>query len=248
MSSTPNARQHSGNEGAFTATHWTLVLLAGQGAPPEADAALASLCQRYWKPLYCYVRRLGHTAEDAQDLVQGFFARLLAKNYLKDADPGKGRFRTFLLITLKRYLANEWDRAKRQKRGGGLEILPLDSEDVETRYLADPAISVSPEKCYDQQWALSLLARVLDRLEQEYDAGGKRRTFRELKVFLTGDRGEVSYAETARKLGLAEGAVKITVHRLRQRYGAMVRKEIAETVASPEMVDEELRHLLAALS
>jgi RNA polymerase sigma-70 factor (ECF subfamily) len=172
----------------------------------------------------------------------------LEKNYLKDADPAKGRFRTFLLIALKRYLAKEWQRTNRQKRGGGLEMVTFEGEDIEERFLAEPSDSASPEKAYDRQWAFSLLARVLDRLEEDHAASGKGDAFRELKVFLTGDHGDMSYTEVGRKLGLTEGNVRITVHRLRRRYRAMLRSEIAETVANPDTVSDELQHLFSALS
>jgi RNA polymerase sigma factor (sigma-70 family) len=246
-SSLPGIKPDSGKDATFTATHWTQVFLARESASPQADAALASLCQRYWHPLYSYVRRLGHNAEDAQDLVQGFFAQLLEKNYLKNVDPAKGRFRTFLLIALKRYLANEWDRANRQKRGGGLQIVSFEAEQTELRYLNEPAGPTTPEKAFDRQWAESLLARVLDRLEADYTASGRTRTFSELRGFLTSDGGERSYVEVGRRLGVVEGNVRVAVHRLRQRYGTLLRKEIAETVASPQEVDEELRYLFSAL-
>jgi RNA polymerase sigma-70 factor (ECF subfamily) len=181
-------------------------------------------------------------------MVQGFFASLLEKNYFKDSVTAKGRFRTFLLTALKRYMANEWNRANRQKRGGGLEMASFDAEETEIRYLAEPDDSMSPEKAYDRQWAISLLATVLDRLEQEYATSGKQRIFRELRVFLTGEGSEVPYADVGRNLELSEGNVKIMVHRLRQRYGVLVRKEIAETVVSPEAVEAELRHLISVLS
>jgi RNA polymerase sigma-70 factor (ECF subfamily) len=223
------------------------VLSAGQTNSPEADTALARLCQSYWYPLYVYVRRLGHSHEDAQDLVQGFFARVLEKNYLKSADPNKGRFRSFLLVMLKGFMSNEWDRTNRQKRGGGVQIVSLNADDTETRYLAEPIDEMTPEKAYDQHWATLLLSRVLDRLEKEFLAASKATVFDELKVFLTGEKSESTYSEIGQRIGMSEGNLKVTVHRLRQRYRELLRGEIADTVDGPEAIDEEIRHLFAAL-
>ena len=240
--------QESEKDGAFTVTHWSLVLLAGQGDAVGADAALATLCQKYWYPLYFYVRRRGHRPEDAQDLVQGFFARVVEKNYLQAADRTRGRFRSFLLTALNRFIANEWDRAHRLKRGGGRDIVSIDQEDTEVRYLAEPADRMTPERAYEQRWAILLLTRVLDRLDQEFSEARKARIFEELKVFLTGENGEGTYTQIGRRLGMSEGSLKVTVHRMRQRYRELLRAEIGETVDSSEAIDEEIRHLFAALS
>jgi DNA-directed RNA polymerase specialized sigma24 family protein len=231
----------------FDATSWTTVREAGQPGSPEADAARAKLCQAYWYPLYFYVRRLGQSPEDAQDLTQGFFARLLEKNYVASADREKGRFRSFLLVLLKRFLAGEWARANRQKRGGGVELIPLDLEHTESRYVAEPADELSPDKAFDRRWAQVLLARVTDRLQAQCVAEGKGHLFAELRPFLTGE-GEEPYEAVAQRLQIPKATLKVLVHRFRQRYGQVLREEIAPTVASPEEVEDELRALFAALS
>jgi len=231
----------------FATTHWSLVLAAGRGASAEAQEALAALCRTYWYPLYAYVRRQGHQPEDAQDLTQAFFARLLEKHYLQAADPERGRFRSFLLTAFKRFLSKERDRERAQRRGGGRKLLPLDFEAGERRYGLEPANEATAEKVYEQRWALTLLDRVLARLRDEFGQAGKQKEFDCLKVYLTGEAGTPSHQEVAARLAMTEGAVKVAVHRLRRRYRDLVRDEIAQTVAGPEDVDEELRHLLAAL-
>jgi RNA polymerase sigma factor (sigma-70 family) len=219
----------------FAATRWTVVLTAGQGQ----SRALEELCRTYWYPLYAYVRRRGYEAHEAEDLTQEFFARLLTKNYLADVEREKGKFRSFLLASLKHFLANEWDKARAQKRGGGQTFVSLDAE---TRYRQEPADELSADKLLDRQWALALLDLVLTRLEAETDAT----QFAALKSFLTADKDTIPYAEVAGKLRTTEGAVKVAVHRLRKRYRALLREEIAHTVAGPAEVDEEIRHLFAA--
>ncbi|HLH53536.1 MAG TPA: RNA polymerase sigma factor [Verrucomicrobiae bacterium] len=231
----------------FEATHWSVVLAAGQPQCPQAHAALAELCRTYWYPLYVFVRRQGTNPEDAQDLVQGFFAKLIEKNFVAAAEPEKGRFRSFLLLALKRYMTNEWDHANREKRGGGREIVSLDEQDTELRYKAEPAEGIPPGKAYERQWALTLLQQVLDRLSAEFATAGKGALFDELKVFLSGEKGG-SYADIGRRLGITETAVKVTVHRLRQRYRELLRLEIAKTVSNPEAIEGEIRELFAALS
>jgi RNA polymerase sigma-70 factor (ECF subfamily) len=231
----------------FATTHWSLVLAAGKGASAQARAALAALCQTYWYPFYAYVRRQGHQPDDAQDLTQAFFARLLEKHYLQSADPERGRFRSFLLTAFQRFLSKERDRERTQRRGGGRKRLPLDFEAGERRYSLEPAHEVTAERIYEQRWALTLLDRVFARLREEFDRAGKPKDFTCLKVYLTGEAGTPSYQEAAAELGRTEGAVKVAVHRLRRRYRDLVREEIAQTVAGPEDVDEELRHLFAAL-
>jgi RNA polymerase sigma factor (sigma-70 family) len=228
----------------FVTTRWTIVLTAGRTDTAQAQAALEKLCQTYWYPLYAYVRRQGHSPEDAQDLTQEFFARLIAKNYLGDVDRSKGKFRSFLLASLKHFLANEWDKSRAQKRGGGQTIVSLDAE---TRYRLEPADVVSADKVFERRWALTLLDEVLKRLRDEYAADGKTKLFEQLKETLTGER-TIPYAKLGDRLGMTEGAVKMAVHRLRQRYRETLRAEIAETVSGPEEVEEELRHLHAALS
>ncbi len=225
-----------------------MVLVAGQRDSPEAEAALAALCQRYWYPLYYYLRRMGRSPEDAQDLVQGFFVRLLEKKYLGDADRSKGKFRSFLLMALKAFVADEGDKAKAQKRGGGHEIVSLDEESTEMRYRVEPVDRKSPEKAYECRWAMLLLERVLERLEGEFSSSGKARVFEALKTFLTGEKSEKTYAEIVQALGMSEGSLKVTVHRLRARYRELLRDEVAQTVDGAEAIDEEIRYLFAALS
>ena len=225
------------NEVRFPPTHWSLVLSAGQPGSPEAEAALASLCQRYWYPVYAFVRRQGHKPDDAQ---------VLAKNYFAAADPEKGRFSSFLMLALKRFMANEWDRANRQKRGGGAKPVPLDGEQTETRYLAEPSNAVSPEKAFERRWALTLLQQVWERIEAEFSGTDRACLFDELKIILGGAESETSYAEVSRRLRTTEGTVKVTVYRLRKRYRELLRLEIADTVDSPEAVNDEIRDLFAA--
>jgi RNA polymerase sigma factor (sigma-70 family) len=232
----------------FTTTHWSVVLAAGQASSPDSEAALEKLCRSYWQPLYGYVRRQGHSPEDAQDLTQDFFARLLRKQYLSCADRERGKFRTFLLTSLKHFLVNEWEKSRAQKRGSGRPIVSLDLEASEGHFQAEPAEAATPEKIFEKRWALTLLEHVLARLEQEFAANDKAAQFERLKLLLWGDQGSPSYASIAADLGLSEGALKVTVHRFRQRYRELLRQEVAHTVASPGEVDEELRHLITVLA
>jgi RNA polymerase sigma factor (sigma-70 family) len=231
----------------FVTTHWSVVLAAGRSDSTRAVAAMENLFKTYWYPLYAFVRRLGHSPQDAEDLVQSFFTRCLRKNYWVSADRNKGRFRSFLLIVLKRFLANEWDKARALKRGGGENPLALDSLTAEERYALEPADVLSPDKLYDRRWALTLLEHVLGRLEKEQQQSGNGAAFAELKPFLTGQGGD-SYTQVAERLGSNDGAVKVTVHRLRKRYRALLEEEIANTVSSPEEVQEERRFLLSVVS
>ena len=233
---------------SFTATHWSVVLAAGHSSLPGSQEALETLCRTYWYPLYAYVRRRGHSPEDAQDLTQEFFARLLAGNWVGDADPAKGRFRIFLLTALSRFLANEWDRAQAQKRGGGAAPLPLDTAVAESRYCADTVTSMAPDRLYDRQWAMTLLNQALTRLDTEHEQSGKAAEFAVLSPVLTAERGDIPYATLANQLGLSESAARQAVHRLRKRFREVFREEIAQTVVAPEEVEEEIRHLLAALA
>ncbi len=237
--------QTSVGDGWFKTTHWSVVLNAGRGDSPEATAALAKLCQTYWYPVYAFVRRLGNSPENAKDLTQEFFLRVIEKNYLKDVDCETGKFRSFLLVVLKRFLANEWDRANRQKRGGGRQILSLDEQDTELRYLTEPVDDRTPEKLFEQRCALAVLEQVVSRLQAEMTEAGKAELFRELKDFLGGEGG--SYSEAAERLQMNEGALRTTVHRLRRRYREILREEIAGTVASPEQIEDEIRHLFLSL-
>ena len=234
----------------FVTTRWTVVLAAGRRHRPDVDAerALEELCGTYWFALYAYVRRRGHSKEDAEDLVQSFFALFLSKNYLDGLRSEKGKFRAFLLVSLKHYLANEWDRAGRQKRGGHSKALPLDWQEADTRYQLDPADHLSPDKLYDRAWAVALLERVLARLRQEWVAEGKQEAFEQLKPFLTAGKGVIPYAQAAAALQVTEPTARVAVHRLRRQYRELLRDEITQTLADPRHVDEEMRALLGAFS
>ena len=230
----------------FATTHWTVVVAAAGRPAPQADQALAELCHTYWYPLYAYVRRRGYSKQDAEDLTQGFFARFLERNYLAGLSCEKGRFRAFLLAALKHFLANEWDRSRRLKRGGGEAPIRLDWQDADTRYQIDPADKLSPDRLYDRTWAVTLLERVILRLRDENAASGKGTLFEELKPFLMVGKKAIAYPRAAAALGLTEGAVRVAVHRLRRRYRDLLRTEIAETLSDPGRVDEEMRTLLGA--
>ncbi|HZH13268.1 MAG TPA: sigma-70 family RNA polymerase sigma factor [Archangium sp.] len=231
----------------FSTTRWSLILAAGQGTASEAHEALSTLCTLYWYPLYAFTRRQGRGPKDARDLVQGFFTRLLEKNDLAAVDRQRGRFRAWLLTSLKHYLVNEWDRERAQKRGGGLTPLSIDTEDAEGRYQHEPSHGLTPEKLYERRWALTLLEHVLSTLEQECAQLGRQPLFEKLRGTLTGDTVKVPYAEVAGALGMSEGSVKVAAHRLRGRYRELLRAEIAQTVERPEDVDDEIRLLLVSL-
>jgi RNA polymerase sigma-70 factor (ECF subfamily) len=237
---------HRGEPAVFATTHWSLIL-AARGSSPEARAALEELCRRYWYPLYAYIRRRGHTADAAQDLTQELFARLLERDDLAALDPARGRFRAFLLTACRHFLANEHDRARTLKRGGGRRILALDLGDADRRYAAEPGHEQTPERLFERRWALTLLDQVLRVLRQRYEAAGQADLFERLKGTLTG-AADGAYAEAAAALGMTEGAVKVAAHRLRQRYRALLRDEIAQTVADPDEVDDEVRTLFQALA
>lgn len=208
---------------------------------------MATLCQTYWFPLYAYVRRRTPDVHEAQDLVQSFFVRLLEKDLLAVADPERGRFRAFLLTALKHFLTNEWAKDRTQKRGGGRNALALDFDSGESRYNSEPAHDLTAERLFEQQWALTLLDRTLGMLRAEYAAAGKEQQFDHLKHFLRADRGESSYSGAAQALGITEGGAKVAAHRLRKRYRELLRSELAQTVAEPVEVDDEIRHLFTAL-
>ena len=222
--------------------------MAGQADSPQSTEALEKLCRTYWYPLYVYVRRQGNSPEDAQDLTQDFFSRLLEKNYFAKADRDRGKFRTFLLRSMKNFLVNEWKRAGRLKRGGDLAFLSFDANVAEDRYAAEPANESNPDAAYEQRWAVTLIEHVLATLRREYSAADKARLFEELKGSIWGDNSTASYAEIAAQLNLTEGTVKVAVHRLRQRFRELLRAEVAHTVARPEDIDGELRHLIAVVS
>lgn len=240
---------NSGHDGRiFATTRWSLVLAAQGPDSPVATQALELLCRAYWYPLYAQVRRMGLTPMEAEDLTQSFFAQLLEKNWLAVVQKERGRFRSFLLTALNHFLANEWDRAGAQKRGGHHQILSLDVPKGEERWVDEPATQHTPEQDFDRRWALALLDRVLNRLEQEYVQEGKAQVFEHLKGTVGGDGAALSGSQLARALNLSEGAVRVAAYRLRQRYRDLLRGEIAQTVATPAEVDDELRHLLAAVS
>lgn len=228
----------------FATTHWSVVVSAGDSRSPQAERSLAILCENYWFPLYAFIRRAGNSAQDAQDLTQGFFVRLLDKRFLAAADRQKGRFRTFLLTAVKRFLANEHDRATAKKRGGGQTIVPL--ENLEARYAQEPADTLTPERIFERQWALALLDQVLARLQAEMTASGKATLFDALKGSLTVGLAD-GYAAVAERLEMTEGAVKTAAHRLRRRYRELLREEIAQTVADPGEIEEEIRYLFNCL-
>ena len=232
----------------FVTTQWSVVLDAGGQDTDLAPVALESLCRAYWFPLYAYVRRRGHSVEDAQDLTQAFFARLLERNWIGDADRERGRFRTFLLTCMSRFLSDQWDRQRAQKRGGGAAHVPLSFDDAETRYGCEPADNRTPDQYFEQRWALTLLETVLQKLRGEYDSDGKGELFAALNPCIVGGRDSLPYAELAARLHMSEGAVKVAVHRLRKRYRDLLRSEVAQTLAVGEDVDEELRHLFASLA
>ena len=232
----------------FVTTRWTMVLSAGRKSSPHSERALAELCQTYWYPLYAFVRRQGRTKEDAEDLVQTFFARFLEKNYLEGLAAERGKFRAFLLAALKHFLANEWDRVQAQKRGGGAEHLSLNWQDADERFHLDPPDPTNPERLFDREWALALLDRVIARLAAECARDGKADLFTQAKGFLTVSSAAIPYGEAAKQLGVDEGTLRVAVHRLRKRYRELLRDEIAQTLAEPGQVDEELRSLLAALA
>lgn len=231
--------------GSFPSTHWSVVLAAGEGADPAVRAALEQLCRAYWYPLYAYVRRAGYSKEDAQDLTQEFFARLLAKGYLAHADKERGKFRSFLLKSLKHYLVNDFYHRTRIKRGGEAQFIWLDS--LEARFAVEPADRSSPESVYERRWALTLLERCLERLRQEHQASGRGPVYDALKDYVWGDKNAATYADIASQLELTEEAAKKAVQRLRARLRVLLRAEISQTVATVSDVEEELRHLIHVL-
>jgi len=231
---------------SFPNTRWSVVLAAQQSSP-ESAAALEVLCHVYWYPLYAYVRRCGQSPQDAQDLTQEFFCRLLEKRWFEDADREKGRLRTFLIVALKNFMSNEWRRASAQRRGGGTAPAQFDTAFAESRFAAD-SHALAPDETFDRQWALTLLDLTVNRLRDEFAAVGKPGDFEALKTCLLAERGAIEYATVARQLGVNEGAARVAVHRLRKRFREIYREEISQTLADGADVDAELRHLAAALA
>jgi len=231
----------------FATTHWSVVLAAGLGKSAPAQSALETLCRAYWSPIYAYVRRKGYKPEEAQDLTQEFFAKLIARNHFRLADRTKGKFRGFLLATLDYFLAREWTRARRQKRGGQFIFFSMDEHPPEEWCELEPAHLDTPERIFLRQWALTVLKQAMNALQQECEANGKARLFHEAKNLISGERHGTAYAHIGKSIDLSEGAVRVAVHRLRQRYGELLRREVAHTVTSEAEVDEELRYLFQVL-
>lgn len=247
MTTDPQPSAGASSPHDFRTTHWSVVLRAGREPGPESAAALEQLCQTYWFPIYAYVRRHVNDPENAKDFTQEFFARLLEQNLVGRADPQRGKFRAYVLTLLKHFLANQWDRERAQKRGGGRPPVSLDALPAEERYAIEPAESFTPDQAFDRKWAEATLARVQEELRRDYEAAGMSARYGRLKVYLLHGHAPASYAETATELGLTEAAVKSAIFTLRKRFAELFRHEIAQTVDSPEEVEGEIRHLLAAL-
>jgi RNA polymerase sigma factor (sigma-70 family) len=237
-----------GNAAQFVTTHWSVVVAAGRENFADQAEALEKLCRAYWYPLYAYIRRRGSGPEDAQDLTQEFFARLLKKNYPAQADRAKGKFRSFLLLTLNHFLSDEFDRATTRKRGSGQVLISLDQDIAEERYAAELAVGLSPEKLFERRWAQNILEQALKRLRAEYAAENSAEICAVLKIFEPGEQLTLSYAEAATRLGITETALKSKIFRLRQRHRELVRDEIAQTVCTASEIDEELRYLMKVLT
>jgi len=235
-------------QSVFATTHWSVVLAAREPDSALALEALEKLCRIYWYPIYAYLRRRGCGEQDAQDLTQGFFAQLLERRSIQGVEREKGKFRSFLLASLNYYMADERDRANAQMRGSGREIFSLDVQEAEQRYRLEPADERSPDRLFERRWAMALLDQVLARLGQEFADAGKRELFERLQAFLVEGTGDKTFAEVAQEVDMTEEAVKKAAQRMRRRYHQLFREEIAQTVASPAEVDEELRHLCAVLS
>ncbi len=231
----------------FHTTHWSVVLAARAKDASSGKEALASLCSSYWYPLYAFIRRQGSSRDEAEDLTQEFFYRFLERNSLAYVQPAAGKFRSFLLACLKNFLANERERAHAQRRGSGQPLVPLDSTDAETRYSLEPADQRTSEAVFERRWAFAVLERTMNELRREYSTAEKRELFDDLQGFLPGGRGDVSRAELATKRAVSVGAIDVAVHRLRQRFGALLRKQVAQTVSSDAEVEEEIRYLISVI-
>ena len=243
---TPQPASPSSNR-RFATTRWSVVVAAAERRDAESDQALSSLCELYWPPLYGCVRRRVPDAHEAQELTQAFFAELLEKNYLGDADQKRGRFRAFLMTAFKHFLSKEWEKAKTQKRGGHLKTLSFDFEKADSSRGLDPAGStLTAEQLYDREWALMLLSRTMDRLSAEMERRSRQDQYEALKGYLIGERRD-GYRETSEKLGMSEEAVRQAVSRLRKDYRRLLREEISETVSTPDEVDDEIRKLFQSL-
>lgn len=233
---------------AFATTQWSVVIAAGHDSSPDSREALAALCQTYWAPLYAYVRRRVPDVNEAQDLTQAFFAELLDKNYVGQAEQERGQFRAFLITAFKHFLSKQWEKAKSQKRGGGKAPIPLDFRSVDSSIRIEPAGGLTAEQLYDREWAITLLGKIMEQLEEEFQQTGKEKQFQELKGFLIGDRSGMSYSETAQRLEMSEEAARKAASRMRQRYRELLRAEIAETVSGPEEIEQEIGKLFSSLT
>lgn len=237
-----------GRTSPFATTHWTVVLAAGRGDSPQATEALEELCRTYWYPVYAFVRRHGHDPTDAQDLAQAFFADLLRRGSLSTARPERGRFRWFLLASVRHFLANEWDKAKAQKRGGDVKFISLEQAAAEKRYAQEPSHDLTPERIYERSWGVTVIQQVRHRLREEFQGLDKGPRFELLDRLLPGEERQLTTAEVASRLGLTEGSVRSEVHRLKRRFGEMLRAEVAHTVAAPADIDGEIQHLMEVVS
>ncbi|MCU0784974.1 MAG: sigma-70 family RNA polymerase sigma factor [Verrucomicrobia bacterium] len=241
----PSTHRHGG---VFITTRWSVVLAAKDKACPDSAAALETLCRTYWYPLYAFVRRCGSSPQDAQDSTQEFFRLLLEKRWLDQADREKGRLRTFLITALKHFMAKEWRRQSAQKRGGGQDCIPMDTEFAESRYAADPVASSAADEVFDRQWALTLLELAMARLEGEFANAGRAGDFTVLKEFLALSHGTIDYRSAAARLHISEGNARVAVHRLRKRFRELYREAISQTLPDDADLDAELRHLANALA
>ena len=246
MSQRQPTTPHVWGEAHFPTTHWSIILAAGSPESPRYRQALEALCRDYWFPLYAFLRRRGYGPDEAQDYTQGFFAHMLEKQDLCRADPNRGRFRSFLLAMLKHFAADAQQRAQAQKRGGGKHVVSLDLVEAEARYAAEPAHDLTPEKLFERSWALTVLSRTMVRLKQ--DAADKPLLFEQLKAHLGGQADAIPYRDLAARLNMSEGSIKVAVHRLRKRYRELLREEVAQTVSTPEEVEDEIRALFTAPS
>jgi RNA polymerase sigma-70 factor (ECF subfamily) len=248
MSPDPNRDGWATNAGAFDTTHWTVVLAARDKDGTVAREALASLCSSYWYPLYAFVRRQGSSPHEAEDLTQEFFYRFLERHSLENVQPAAGKFRSYLLVCLKHFMANERRRKQAQRRGAGVQVVPLDSGVADTWYLAEPSHAITPEVLFERRWAFAVLNLAMEELRREYVQRGKAELFEQFRGFLPGDAPSAPRAELAARHGLSPGAVDVAVHRFRQRFGVLLREQVARTVSSAAEVEEELRHLISVLS
>ena len=231
----------------FVTTSWRLVLTAAGGDTSRSQRALAELCEAYWYPLYCFIRRQGSDPQEAADLTQGYLTQLLEKQFLKEVSPAAGKFRSFLFASVQHFLSNERDRERALKRGGGRPLVSLDAERAEGLYRIEPSDDLTPERLFERRWATTMLERVMERLRADAVRSGSERRFERLKGYVTGEERTLSHREAAQELGMTEPAVAVAIHRLRKRFGRLLREEIAETVAEPGDIDEEIRYLLAVL-